>query len=107
MQMDVLRCQTPSMVRKELWAHLLAYNLLRSVMCSAADELGGPVREVSFKGTLQVFDSFLLLILTTPREHLPALITKILVAIKKHRVGKRLDRFERANENVLPSPTRR
>ena len=27
MQMDVLRCKTPEMVRKEIWAHLLAYNL--------------------------------------------------------------------------------
>ena len=26
MQMDVLRCKTPAMVRKEIWMHLLAYN---------------------------------------------------------------------------------
>ena len=26
MQMDVLRCKTPEMVLKEIWAHLLAYN---------------------------------------------------------------------------------
>ena len=31
MQMDVLRCKTPEMVQKEIWAHLLAYNLLRTV----------------------------------------------------------------------------
>ena len=30
--MDVLRCKTPEMVRKEIWAHLLAYNLIRTVM---------------------------------------------------------------------------
>src|SRR5437588_1045071 len=29
MQMDILRCKTPAMVRTESWAHLLAYNLLR------------------------------------------------------------------------------
>src|SRR5277367_6770939 len=29
MQMDVLRCKTPEMVRKEIWMHLLAYNLIR------------------------------------------------------------------------------
>ena len=28
--MEVLRCKTPSMVRKELYVYLLAYNLLRS-----------------------------------------------------------------------------
>jgi hypothetical protein len=32
MKMDVLRCKTPEMVHKEIWAHLLAYNLLRTVM---------------------------------------------------------------------------
>src|SRR4051794_12629577 len=36
MKMDVLRCKTPEMVRKEIWAHLLAYNLLRTVMAVAA-----------------------------------------------------------------------
>ena len=40
MQMDVLRCRTPEMVRKEIWAHLLAYNLLRTVMAVAAGENG-------------------------------------------------------------------
>src|SRR5262249_1559023 len=28
MHMDILRCKTPEMVHKEVWAHLLAYNLL-------------------------------------------------------------------------------
>src|SRR3954463_6857621 len=30
LKMDVLRCKTPGMVEKEIWAHLLAYNLLRT-----------------------------------------------------------------------------
>jgi hypothetical protein len=36
MKMDILRCKTPEMVQKEIWAHLLAYNLLRTVMAVAA-----------------------------------------------------------------------
>lgn len=32
MRMDVLRCKTPEMVRKEIAVHLLAYNLVRAVM---------------------------------------------------------------------------
>src|SRR5438067_268910 len=28
MQMDVLRCKTPAMVRKEIWTHVLAYTVL-------------------------------------------------------------------------------
>jgi len=36
LQMDILRCQTPQMVRKEIAVHLLAYNLIRTVMAQAA-----------------------------------------------------------------------
>src|SRR3954468_8925599 len=50
MQMDVLRCKAPAMVHKEIWAHVLAYNLLRTVMAVAAAEGGIEPREVSFKG---------------------------------------------------------
>ena len=53
MQMDVLRCKTPEMVRKEIWVHLLAYNLLRTVMAVAAGEKGLEPRQVSFKGAKQ------------------------------------------------------
>lgn len=34
--MDVLRCKSPEMVRKEIWACLLAYNLIRQTMLQAA-----------------------------------------------------------------------
>ena len=40
MHMDVLRCQSPDMVRKEIWAHLLAYNLIRTVIAQAAAKHG-------------------------------------------------------------------
>src|SRR5947209_1694242 len=43
MQMRELRCKTPELVRKEVWAHVLAYNLLRTVMAQAAarhDKIG-------------------------------------------------------------------
>lgn len=36
MKMDILRAKTPEMVRKEIWAHLLAYNLIRKIMAQAA-----------------------------------------------------------------------
>jgi hypothetical protein len=49
MKMDVLRCKTPEMVRKEIWAHLLAYNVLRTVMAVAAAQSGTASRKVSFK----------------------------------------------------------
>ena len=51
--MDVLRCKSPEMVRKEFWTHLLAYNLVRTVMAQAAHETGLLPREISFKATVQ------------------------------------------------------
>ena len=38
LQMDVLRCKTPELVRKEIWTHILAYNLIRTIMAQAADQ---------------------------------------------------------------------
>ena len=50
MKMDVLRCKTPDMVRKEIWTHVLAYNLLRTVMAVAASESDVGPRKISFRG---------------------------------------------------------
>ncbi len=38
--MDILRGKTPEMVRKEVWMHLLAYNLIRTVMAQGATQAG-------------------------------------------------------------------
>jgi hypothetical protein len=52
---DVLRCLTPQMVEKELWAHLLAYNLIRLLMAQAALQTNVHPRELSFKHTVQLW----------------------------------------------------
>jgi hypothetical protein len=38
MGMDVLRCKSPAMVRREIWTCLLAYNLIRKALLEAAYE---------------------------------------------------------------------
>src|SRR6516164_8202741 len=58
LQMDMLRCQTPDLVRKEIWTHALAYNLIRTVMAQAAAGHGVEPRSISFKATLQVLEAF-------------------------------------------------
>jgi len=58
MKMDILRCKSPEMVRKEIWAHLLAYNLLRTVMALAAAENKVEPRKISFKGAKQTLSAF-------------------------------------------------
>ena len=57
MQMDVLRCKTPQMVQKEIWMHILAYNLVRAIMMQAARVYGLLPRQISFKATLQTMHS--------------------------------------------------
>jgi hypothetical protein len=50
--MDVLRCQTPAMVRKEIVMHAIAYNLIRALMQQAAALYHVPIERLSFKGSV-------------------------------------------------------
>src|SRR3954453_8025872 len=81
MQMDVLRCKTPEMVRKEIWAHLLAYTLPRTVMAVAAGENGLEPRQVSFKGAKQAVTAFAPKIEAGRPADPPALIHAVLEVI--------------------------
>lgn len=56
--MEVLRCRSPAMIEKELWAHLLAYNLIRLLMAQAAAERATAPRALSFKHTVQLWSEF-------------------------------------------------
>jgi len=93
MAMDVLRCKSPSMVRKEIQMHLLAYNLIRTLLAEAAEAAGTEPRELSFKGALQTLNAFASVwpLATGSRDTLYAVILKALAA---HRVGNRPDRVE-------------
>lgn len=94
MQMDVLRCKTPEMVRKEVWMHLLAYNLIRVAMADAAERAGMQPREVSFKGALQTLTAYRPLVERAAPGELPPLYESLLSAIASHRVGNRPFRYE-------------
>jgi hypothetical protein len=54
----MLRCLTPEQVRKEIWTHVLAYNLIRTIMAQAASAHGIEPRTINFKGTLQLLEAF-------------------------------------------------
>ena len=58
MQMEVLRCKTPELVQKEIWMHILAYNLIRTIMAQAASVHDIEPRSISFKGALQTLEAF-------------------------------------------------
>nr|WP_261342846.1 transposase [Symmachiella dynata] len=40
MHMEILRCKTPELVRKEIWTHILEYNLIRTMIALAATQNG-------------------------------------------------------------------
>lgn len=94
MQMDILRCKTPDMVHKEIWTHLLAYNLLRTVMAVAAQENDIEPRQVSFKGAKQAVTAFAPKIEAARPEDRGRLIDVLLSTIAYHRVGDRPGRWE-------------
>jgi hypothetical protein len=104
MKMDVLRCKTPEMVRKEIWAHLLAYNLLRTVMAVAAAENGIEPRQVSFKGAKQAVTAFAPKIEVARSQERAVLIDAMLRAIAYYRVGNRPGRWEPRARKRRPKP---
>jgi hypothetical protein len=104
MQMDVLRCKTPAMVRKELWGHLLVYNLLRAAMAHAALEHGVVPRQVSLQGTRQTLTAFHSLLAQMPSTARERVVSLVLRAIASHRVGTRPDRSEPRAIKRRPKP---
>jgi hypothetical protein len=97
MQMRELRCKIPELVRKEIWAHALAYNLIRTIMAQAAATHDVLPRSLSFKGavqTLQAFQPLLELQADQGEAHRLDLYQNLLHAIATHRVADRPDRFE-------------
>jgi hypothetical protein len=97
MQMDILRCKSPELVRKEIWTHILAYNLIRAIIAQAAAKHNVEPRAISFKGAIQTLEAFQPLIAaqgdcaSTCRR---SLYDQLLDAVVTHRVADRPDRFE-------------
>ena len=57
-EMDVLRCQTPGMIMREMAMNHMAYNLIRMMMTEAALTHGLDLRQISFKGSLDALRAF-------------------------------------------------
>jgi hypothetical protein len=92
MQMGELRCKTPVMVRKEIWAHFLAYNLIRGMIAQASAEHGRRPCQISFKGALQTLNAFQYVLSLS--HDVQETYRRLLTAIATHRVGDRPGRVE-------------
>jgi hypothetical protein len=106
MRMDVLRCKTPQMVRREFWMHLLAYNLVRTVMAEAADRHDCLPRQISFTAAVQLLRSFAPLMALLPEEIAMRMHALLLSALAKEVVGDRPDRYEPRAIKRRPKPHR-
>ena len=107
MQMEELRCKTPELVRKEIWTHILAYNLIRTIMAQAATQHDVLPRTISFKATIQTLEAFRPLLAFQNYNCKPILsklfhhVIKIIVV---NRVANRPDRFEPRRKKRRPKP---
>jgi hypothetical protein len=97
--MDVLSCQTPQMNEKQLWIHLLAYNVIRLLMAQAACNVGIDPRELSFKHTVQLWTEWVSRGMSATRDS-----ALLFTLIAQCRVGNRSGRIEPRMRKRRPKP---
>ncbi len=94
MGMDVMRCKTPEMVRREIWTCLLAYNLTRKAMLEAAHQHGRNPRQLSFTAAMQKIAAGYTTLLLAGKAIVAKLIETQLTDLAGQEVGDRPDRAE-------------
>jgi Transposase DDE domain len=94
LKMDILSCKSPAMVRREVWAHLLAYNLARRVLAQAALAGETTPRQLSFAGAVQTLNAFRWLLTLAPGDEGQRLVQALGLAVATHGVGHRPGRVE-------------
>jgi hypothetical protein len=106
LRMEHLRCKTPAMAQRELWVHLLAYNLLRQVAAAAAQTHGHCPRQLSLAGILHTLEAFRWVLLAQGSAAGVGVdfIAVLLVAVATHGVGNRPDRVEPRRVKRRPKP---
>ena len=103
MRMEVLRTRSPEMVRKEIAAHLVAYNLIRGIMAEAARVEEIKPRALSFKGSLHTVRAFEQGHLYDP-SRIEADLPRLLKLVGQKRLSGRPDRYEPRAVKRRPKP---
>jgi len=105
MGMEVLRCQSPKMIHKELEMFFIAYNLIRCLMIQASQEYKVEVQRLSFKGTVDGVHQFSVAIAQArSRKKQKELIDKLLQTIAADLVPERPGRREPRAVKRRPKP---
>jgi hypothetical protein len=92
--LDVVRCQTPAMVEKEIWMQAIAYNTVRALMLEAALSHGVSVERLSFKGSVDAMRAWSEWMHTGAPRTSKTLLRKMLLAIASDQVPLRPFRSE-------------
>jgi len=104
--MDILRCKTPEMIRKEVAVHLLAYTLVRAVMAQAARLGGALARALSFKAALQLLNAYHQQLRHSAGARICMMISHVLEAMAQLRLHVRPGRAEPRAVKRRPKPHR-
>ncbi len=107
MKMDILRCESPAMVRKEIDVHFLVYNMIRALMARAAIRIGDSPRKLSFKAAHDSLQNFHILLLQKAEGVVDDLLEHMAEIIGEHGVGDRPGRREPRANKRRPKPIRR
>ena len=91
---DVLRCKTPAMVRREIQTALLAYNLVRQKILQTASGTRLLPRQLSFTAAMQTIVASWTTVLAVNNATLMTLSEALLRSLAGHEVGNRPDRTE-------------
>ncbi len=107
LEMDLLRGRSPEMLQKEIYAHLIAHNLIRCTMAQAAVQQAVPLERLSFKGTLDALRQFTQAMSQArtqkKRSELWAKLLKTLADdLLPHRPGRREPRAVKRLKNTYP-----
>ena len=105
MGMEVLRCQSPKLVHKELEMFLIAYNLIRCLMAAASVQHDVGLGWLSFKGTVDSVRQFAVaLAQARSRRKQTQLWEKLLEVIARDRLPQRFGRSEPRAVKRRPKP---
>ena len=92
--LDHVRCKSPEMVERELWVTLLAYNLIRKVIATAAAMHGKQPRQIGFTLACQTIRSSWMLVATGSCRDARAMTLTALARIAANEVANRPGRIE-------------
>lgn len=106
LKMERLTAKSPDMVSKEIWTHLLAYSLLRTVMWQAMVKSDKTLFQISFQETRQAFNllsPFLVMTSSANRERLyHALLKRVMGFLLPIRPGRSEPRVVKQRPKPFP-----